>query len=100
MVAAVSELWRWIWIVSTAAQLFAVAVYIARAARDRKAPGAPETVALLLAAGSLADLAGPWCRAHPVGSVAWEIGRWQSAATWAIVTGAQIARWVKLRPRP
>lgn len=92
-----SETWRGTWIVSTAAQLFTVAVY---AARDRKVPGAPETVALILAAGSLADLAGPWCRAHPVGSVAWEIGRWQSAATWAIVTGAQIARWVKLRPRP
>lgn len=93
-----SEAWRWTWIASTAIQVFAVAFYIARTVRDRKAPGAPETVALILAAGSLADLAGPWCRAHPVGSAAWEIGRWQSAATWAIVSAVQLTRWAKLRP--
>lgn len=86
--------WRAVFLVSLAAQLLAAALYLVRAARARRWPGPPETVALLIAAGSLADLAGPWLRADVVR--AWPSGVWQAAATWGIVSAWQLVKWRRL----
>lgn len=92
---ALTNDWRALFLVALALQLLASALYLVRAARARRWPGAPETVALLVAAGSLADLAGPWLRARPV--EAWHLEQWQSAATWGIVAVWQGVRWWRLR---
>jgi len=92
---ALEDDWRAVFLVSLAAQLLAAALYLVRAARARRWPGPPETVALLIAAGSLADLAGPWLRADVVR--AWPSGVWQSAVTWGIVAGWQAWTWRRLR---
>lgn len=89
--------WRALYLVALALQLAAAALYLVRAARARRWPGVPETVALLVAAGSLADLAGPWLRADVVR--AWPSEQWQSAATWGIVAGWQAWKWMALRAR-
>ena len=91
---ALADDWRAVFLVSLALQLLAAALYLVRAARARRWPGPPETVALLIAAGSLADLAGPWLRADVVR--AWPSGVWQAAATWGIVAGWQAWKFRKI----
>jgi len=92
---ALTDDWRAVFLVSLALQLCAAALYLVRARPARRWPGPPETVALLLAAGSLADLAGPWLRADVVR--AWPSEQWQSAATWGIVAGWQAWTWRRVR---
>ena len=89
--------WRAVYLAALALQLLASALYLACAAHARRWPSPPETVALLVAAGSLADLAGPWLRADVVR--AWPSEQWQSAATWGIVAGWQGWAWRRLRAR-
>ena len=90
--AALAAEWWALWALSTAAQVGAVAAWAWRA---RRRPGEAEAMALLLAAGSVADAAGPWLYGASGAAGRWEIGRWQSAVTWGAV--AACALWPRRR---
>lgn len=85
--AALAAEWWALWALSTAAQVGAVAAWAWRA---RRRPGEAEAMALLLAAGSVADAAGPWLYGASGAAGRWEIARWQSAGTWALVVGVTL----------
>jgi len=89
---APSEWWA-LWAVATGAQIVAVAAWTRGAWLARRWPGEGEAVALLIAAGSVADGAGPWAWGPAWASARWEVGRWQSAATWAGVCGVAAWHW-------
>lgn len=88
---ALAAEWWALWAVATAAQLAAVAAWAVRAWRRGERPSLPQQAALLLAAGALADAVGPWAAGALGAAGRWEVGRWQSAATWAGVCG--VALW-------
>lgn len=83
--------WGRLWAVSAAAQLATVAAWAVRAWRRGERPSLPQAAALLLAAGAAADAVGPWAAGALGAAGRWEVGRWQSAATWAGVCG--VALW-------
>ena len=94
---ALAAEWWALWALATAAQCGGAAVWCWAAVRARRWPGEGEAVALVLCAGSVADAAGPWLWG-PAGAVArWEVGRWQSACTWAAVCGVAIWHWRRER---
>lgn len=94
---ALAAEWWALWALATAAQCGAASVWCWAAVRARRWPGEGEAVALVLVAGSVADAAGPWLWG-PGGAMArWEVGRWQSACTWAAVVG--VAAWGWRRER-
>ncbi len=85
--------WAALWAVATACQIAAVAAWARRAWRRREAPGEGQAIALIVAAGSMADAVGPWAWGPGGAWERWEVGRWQSAATWACVVGVCGWRW-------
>lgn len=87
--------WWALWAVGTAAQGVAVAVWARGAWRARRRPGEGAAVALVLAAGSAADGAGPWLEGASRAAARWEVGRWQSAATWGCVVGVCAWHWAR-----
>lgn len=90
---ALAAEWWALYALATAAQCGAALVWCWAAVRARRWPGEGESVALVLVAGSVADAAGPWLWG-PGGAVArWEVGRWQSTATWLCVCGVSAWRW-------
>lgn len=89
--------WAGLWAVATAGQGVAVAAWAVRAWRSRRAPTLPQQVALLLAAGALADAVGPWAAGAVGAAGRWEVGRWQGAATWVGVVGVVGWRWGRAR---
>ena len=95
-VALAAEWWA-LYAVATALQAAAVAAWLPGAARRRGWPGEAETAALLIAAGAVADAAGPWLWGPGGASARWEVGRWQSAVTWGAVAGASAWRWARER---
>jgi hypothetical protein len=93
--------WEWqaVWMVATACQCGAAARWARRAGRARRPPTEPETIALVVAAGSIADGVGPWVAGGGEAVARWELGRWQSAATWGCVVGVGVAWGARSRPR-
>ncbi len=85
--------WAALWAVATACQLGAVAAWARRAWRRRERPGEGQAIALIVAAGSVADAVGPWAWGAAWAVERWEVGRWQSAATWACVVGVCGWHW-------
>ncbi len=79
--------WATLYAVATACQAVAVAAWAVRAWRRGERPGPAQRAAFLLAAGALADWAGPWAAGAVGAAGRWEVGRWQSAATWMGVVG-------------
>jgi hypothetical protein len=76
---ATAELARASFALALAAQLLAVARFASRG----KPPDDAQRVALILAASSLADIAGPWlCGAA---SKDWHAGKWPAVITWIAV---------------
>lgn len=57
---------------------------------ERRIPTITETVAMLLVAGDVAALAGPW--RHPVVWQVWELARWQWAVVYSAITCVQVGR--------
>lgn len=82
--------WAALYAVATAVQLGAVAVWARHAWARREAPGEGQAAALVIAAGSLADAAGPWAWGAAWAVARWEVGRWQSVVTWALVVGVTL----------
>jgi hypothetical protein len=77
--------------VALAVELYAAARFALR----REVPGQAETVALLLAASSLADVAGPWLFGDPVRD--WYAGRWPALVTWCAVGAWEIRCLIRAR---
>ncbi len=76
-----------------ALQVIAAARLIAR----REIPDQVATVGLILAASSLADVAGPWLMGAPVRD--WLIGRWPAIVTWLAIAGWEGRCWIHARRR-
>lgn len=76
-----------------ALQFLAVAAYLYR----REIPGQVETAALLVAASSLADVAGPWLAGDPTRD--WKFGAIPAILTWIVVAGWEARCWISARRR-
>jgi hypothetical protein len=76
-----------------AVQVAAVVIYLSP--RPVPLPGQVETVALLVAASSLADVAGPWLLGAPVRD--WRMGQLPAVATWLAVAGWETRCWIRAR---
>ena len=91
----VEEVWRAVAILSA---FILGPLALAFAFNARRRPWSPgEVVALLLAASSVADLAGPWLRAHP--ALAWSVSLLPSAATWCTIAMYQVTLCLPTRLR-
>jgi len=83
--------WAALWALSTAVQVGAAAWWSCGAWRGRRRPSEGQAVALVVTAGSIADGVGPWVAGGAGAAERWELGRWQSAATWGCVVGVGVA---------
>ena len=91
----VEEVWRAVALLSA---FILGPLALAFAFNARRRPWSPgEVVALLLAASSVADLAGPWLRAHPV--LAWSVSLLPSTATWCTIAMYQVTLCPPIRLR-
>lgn len=91
----VEEVWR---VVAILSAFLLGPLALAFAFNARRRPWSPgEVVALLLAASSVADLAGPWLRAHPV--AAWPVSLLPSTATWLTIAMYQVTLCLPIRLR-
>lgn len=91
----VADVWRGLF---GGCLLFQAAVASRFAVNARRRPWSPgEVVALLLAASSVADLAGPWLRAHPV--LEWSVSLLPSTATWLTIAMYQVTLCLPIRLR-
>lgn len=76
-----------------AVQVASVVIYLSP--HPTPLPGQVETVALLVAASSVADVAGPWLRGSP--TVDWFLGKIPAVATWLAVAGWETRCWIRAR---
>ncbi len=81
---------------ATIIELVLVAIF----ALQRRVPTTSETVVLLLIAGDVGELVGPWAVREVWG--AWELAQWQWTIVYCVVCMVQIlrARWVNRQFRP
>ncbi len=91
-IGTTDELARAAFTLALAAQALAVARLISRG----KAPDDAQRVALILAASSLSDVAGPWLGNA---SKLWHIGKWPAVLTWLAISGWEI-RCLTRAPSP
>ena len=87
-----AELGRAAYALALALQLLAVARFVLRG----RAPDDAQTIALMLAASSAADLVGAWW--YRVPSRDWDVGRIQAVATWILIAGWEIRCLIRARP--
>lgn len=87
------ELARASFALALAAQLLALLHFASRGKR----PDDAQRVALILAASSLADVAGPWLLGEPGRD--WFAGRWPAVITWAAIAGWEGRCLINVRRR-